>query len=102
MKFGGSSLAGANEIAQSASIVKGYNDGSCELIVVCSAMGDTTDHLLRAIDFAKKGDLEKARKVTSEIRANHGTAADQTIANASMKNDCLDIFSDRFDELDKV
>ena len=55
-------------------------------------MGDTTDHLLRAIDFAKKGDLEKARNVTSEIRANHGSAAEQTITNASMKDDCLDHF----------
>lgn len=101
MKFGGSSLAGPKEILQSTSIVKKYSEDS-NLIVVCSAMGDTTDHLLKAVDFAKKGDLEKARKVTSEIRASHRTAAEGSILVQSMKEACFDQFSDRFDELDKV
>ncbi|MFI5422156.1 MAG: aspartate kinase, partial [Nitrososphaerales archaeon] len=101
MKFGGSSLAGPKEILQSTSIVKKYAEDS-NLIVVCSAMGDTTDHLLRAVDFAKKGDLEKARKVTSEIRASHRSAAENTIVDSTMKEECFDQFSDRFDELDKV
>ena len=101
MKFGGSSLAGPKEILQSIDIVKKYAQ-DYNLIVVCSAMGDTTDFLLKAIDFAKKGDLEKARKVTSEIRANHHSAARQTISTASMQDDCMSRFSERFDELDKV
>ncbi|MDA4131245.1 MAG: aspartate kinase [Thaumarchaeota archaeon] len=101
MKFGGSSLAGPKEMLQSTSIVKNYSRTS-NLIIVCSAMGDTTDHLLKAIDFAKKGDLEKARKITSEIRASHAGAVEQTVADPSMKIECLDHFSERFDELDKV
>jgi len=101
MKFGGSSLGGYKEILQSVSIVEKYA-GHSNLIVVCSAMGDTTDHLLKAIDQAKKGDLEKARKTISEIRASIEKAIDKTVSDSSSKQKCRDWTAERFEEIDKV
>lgn len=53
MKFGGSSVANAERIKHVASIIKAYKDK--RPVVVLSAMGDTTDHLLEAADKAVEG-----------------------------------------------
>ena len=44
MKFGGSSVANAKRITEVAKIISLYADK--KPVVVLSAMGDTTDHLL--------------------------------------------------------
>ncbi|MGI0092060.1 MAG: aspartate kinase, partial [Nitrososphaerales archaeon] len=101
MKFGGSSLAGPKEILQSASIVKKYASDS-NLIIVCSAMGDTTDHLLNAIGHAKRGETDQARKVVSEIHVAHVSAMNETIQDAKFKAICQDVVAERFDEIDRA
>lgn len=53
MKFGGSSVANAERIKHVASIIKAYQKQ--RPVVVLSAMGDTTDHLLEAADKALEG-----------------------------------------------
>lgn len=53
MKFGGSSVANAERIKHVASIIKAYQRQ--RPVVVLSAMGDTTDHLLEAADKALEG-----------------------------------------------
>ena len=53
MKFGGSSVANAERIRHVASIIKAYQKN--RPVVVLSAMGDTTDHLLEAADKALGG-----------------------------------------------
>ncbi|MBR6582634.1 MAG: aspartate kinase [Treponema sp.] len=70
MKFGGSSVANAERIKHVASIIKAYKEK--KPVVVLSAMGDTTDHLLEAADQAVKGivDVEgvaKLHKETAEL-----------------------------------
>lgn len=102
MKFGGSSLAGPKEISQSAGIVKEYNDGTRGLVVVCSAMGDTTDHFLKAIDHAKKGDIESARKLISEIKNHHRATLEKTVESVERRNQCSASISEKFEELDKI
>ena len=52
MKFGGSSVADAGRLRHVAAIVKEYL--SKKPVLVLSAMGDTTDHLLEAGDIALK------------------------------------------------
>lgn len=66
MKFGGSSVANAERIKHVASIIKAYKDN--RPVVVLSAMGDTTDHLLEAADKAVKGivDVEGVAKLHEE------------------------------------
>jgi len=46
MKFGGSSVANADRIKHVAEIIQAYKGE--RPVVVLSAMGDTTDHLLEA------------------------------------------------------
>lgn len=53
MKFGGSSVANAGRIRHVADIIKSFSDR--RPVVVLSAMGDTTDHLLDAADAALNG-----------------------------------------------
>jgi aspartate kinase len=55
MKFGGSSVANAERIRNVAEIVKKFADK--RPVVVLSAMGDTTDHLLDAADDALNGTI---------------------------------------------
>lgn len=59
MKFGGSSVASAERIRHVASIIQAYKDE--RPVVVLSAMGDTTDHLLEAADMAVRGTVEISR-----------------------------------------
>ncbi len=63
MKFGGSSVANAERIKHVASIIQAYKNE--RPLVVLSAMGDTTDHLLEAADLAVNGkvDIEKVEKL---------------------------------------
>src|SRR5574344_1917908 len=58
MKFGGSSVADADRIKHVASIIKAYLEK--RPVVVLSAMGDTTDHLLEAADKAVSGIVDVA------------------------------------------
>ena len=56
MKFGGSSVANAQRIERVAGIVAAYKDS--RPVVVLSAMGDTTDHLLEAAEGALEGRVD--------------------------------------------
>lgn len=68
MKFGGSSVANAERVRHIASIIQSYSVK--KPIVVLSAMGDTTDHLLEASDAAVKGRVD-----ISKIENLHRTTA---------------------------
>ncbi|MBR4600338.1 MAG: aspartate kinase [Treponema sp.] len=63
MKFGGSSVANAERIRHVASIIQAYKES--RPVVVLSAMGDTTDHLLDAADMAVNGkvDIKKVEQL---------------------------------------
>lgn len=66
MKFGGSSVADAQRIKHVASIISEYKEE--RPLVILSAMGDTTDYLLEAADFAVNGkvDIDKIEKLHFE------------------------------------
>ena len=66
MKFGGSSVANAERIRHVATIIQAYRES--RPVVVLSAMGDTTDHLLESAELAVKGsvDISKIEKLHRE------------------------------------
>ena len=70
MKFGGSSVADADRIRHVASIIKAYKEE--KPVVVLSAMGDTTDHLLEAADIAVSGEVD-----ISKVEELHRETADK-------------------------
>ncbi|MEM4189727.1 MAG: aspartate kinase [Candidatus Caldarchaeum sp.] len=70
MKFGGSSLASADLIKHAASIVKKHAEEN-EIVVVCSASGDTTDELLSLVETARRGRSEEVEKKLSQLEQHH-------------------------------
>jgi aspartate kinase len=81
MKFGGSSVAGAERIRHVSRIVKGCL--ARKPIVVLSAMGDTTDHLLEAADLA----LSKGQVSTEKIEELHINTMKELRLNVSARNE---------------
>jgi len=79
MKFGGSSVANADRIRHVASIIKAYKEK--RPVVVLSAMGDTTDHLLEAADMAVKGtvDVKKIMELHNQTEKELGIKADSLV-----------------------
>ncbi len=101
MKFGGSSLRGPKEILQSASIIASYaKENAC--VVICSAQGDMTDHLMRAIDLSKEGKIGEAKKIVSEIRYSHEVALDETVGDFQLREETRLWVQDKFDEIEKA
>jgi len=65
-------------------------------------MGDTTDFLLKAVDHAKKGETEAAKKTVAEMRTNHESVIDNAIDNTQLREESRNWVRERFDEIDKV
>ena len=74
LKFGGSSLGAPDRLSQVIELISEERQTS-SIAVVCSAMGDTTDWLLEAVEIAATGDLDGAEAVVDKI-------ADLAISNA--------------------
>jgi aspartate kinase len=70
MKFGGTSLANAARMKSVARIIQRYSPKN-KVVVVASAIGNTTDQLTEIAELAKKGDLQRARKLLSKIQLYH-------------------------------
>lgn len=70
MKFGGSSLADAARIRRAAKTVQRFSDGN-KIIVVASAMGETTDDLIEIGELAVKGPHTKVRTILSQLQKSH-------------------------------
>ncbi len=70
MKFGGSSIATASKMKNVARILQRYAP-SDRIVVVVSALGDTTDYLVETGELARKGELGKARKLLSKVQNTH-------------------------------
>ena len=85
MKFGGSSLANAERIRHVVDIIKMHIDE--KPLIVASAMGDTTDNLLEAVDRALAGKV-----CIKDIRKLHLATAEELEVNP-------DVIKDLFDEL---
>src|SRR2546428_13923456 len=70
MKFGGTSLANAARMKNAARIIQRYSPKN-KVVVVASAIGNTTDKLTEIAELSKKGDLRQARKLLSKIQLSH-------------------------------
>lgn len=79
MKFGGSSVANAERIRHVAAVIEKYQ--SKRPVVVLSAMGDTTDHLLDAADRAAAGTAD----VSLIEKLHKDTARDLGLGDAALK-----------------
>ena len=78
MKFGGSSLADAQAIAQVAGII--VSRAQDPLVIIVSAMGKTTDRLVEIADNAAAGRRADAMKAVEELEVYHREEAEAAVA----------------------
>ena len=86
MKFGGSSLASAERITYVSKLIKKHVDKGYRPIVICSAMGKTTNTLISAGDFALSGNV-----YVDSLRTLHLTSAQQLGVSESTINSVKDL-----------
>lgn len=97
MKFGGTSVAGADGMARVAGIVGSAVESGASLVVVVSAMSGVTDALLAACRSAAGGDAGEASEAVASIKARHlntagslpGTRAFDTVA--AIERECASV-----------
>lgn len=100
MKFGGSSLANAARIKNAARIVQRFSPEN-RIVVVASAMDDTTDHLLEMGEQARKGETPRARKILASIQTLHAKTA-RLISSQKTSREFLDRINSLNMDLEKT
>ncbi|MCS7094833.1 MAG: aspartate kinase [Thaumarchaeota archaeon] len=100
-KFGGTSLGNGNRMLLARSLIV---DGlrRHRLVVVCSAMGDTTDLLLEMLERASSGEINAAKALLEELRLSHLKAAEKAIEETGVRNEVINFITDRVAELEKL
>ena len=93
MKFGGSSLANAERITYVAKLIKKHTEQGYKPIIVCSAMGKTTNSLLSSGDFALKGDV-----YIDSLRTLHISTA----TSLGLKDTCIAGLNELLDDVEKL
>ncbi|CAH0484245.1 unnamed protein product [Peronospora farinosa] len=98
-KFGGTSVGSPSRLCGLVHIVR--NERERILAVVVSAMGHTTDHLLKAATLAAKGDADNALKVVDMLQALTLTNAHETQKELQVEQfeDMTDVIVDHFKPL---
>lgn len=100
MKFGGSSLANTTSIKKAARIVQQFSPEN-RIVVVASAIDDTTDRLLEIGELAQRGERAGVRKILGSIRTLHVKTA-KSVSDEKMSNGLLDRTNHLERELEKT
>src|SRR5260370_1671516 len=100
MKFGGSSLANVAAIRNAARIVERFSTEN-KIVVVASAMDDTTDQLVEIGELALKGENARAGKLLSRIQSLHTKTARATSPRKTTK-DLLTVIDRLYGDLEKT
>ena len=96
-KFGGTSVGDAEAIGRAAAIVAGRR--ARQPVVVVSALGGTTNELLRVAEQAAKGQLIGALRAVEALRDRHLAQTELLLAGDSNVADVSSELSAMFDEL---
>lgn len=79
MKFGGTTVGTPSRLAKATALIREAQVLG-PVAVVVSAMGDTTDHLLAAVEAVREGDGASALRIVDEIDAEAGRVVRETAA----------------------
>jgi aspartate kinase len=96
-KFGGTSVGDAEAVARAASIVGSRRDRSP--VVVVSALGGTTNELLRVAEQSARGQLIGALRGVEGLRERHLTQTERLLAGGPDAAEVSNEISAMFDEL---
>ena len=97
LKFGGSSVANAENIQKVVAIIKANSEPQ---IVVVSALGGVTDLLIKAGTLAEQSD-EIYKEVLQQLEATHLDTA-RALLPVTHQSSCLSMIKQHFNELDEI
>ena len=100
MKFGGSSLANATSIRNAARIVQRFSAES-KIVVVASAMNDTTERLLEIGELAQKKENARVRKILGITQRLHVKTA-RSVSSRKTPRELLDRINQLNTDLEKT
>jgi aspartate kinase len=101
MKFGGSSVASAERIRNVAERVSESGKGN-QVVVVCSAMGDTTDKLLALCSDASKGLEKPVEERLASIKEAHLSALAAAVRDKPLRRQVRGVLDVTFSQLEKL
>ncbi len=99
IKFGGTSVGSAERIENVGQIIK-ENSKENQLIVVTSALGETTDYLVEIMEKAPKGD--NCEKIIEKLEEYHSEVIENLIKNDQIKNGIKEDTQKMFEVLKKL
>jgi aspartate kinase len=91
LKYGGTSISSATDIQAVANYVNLLSKHN-EIVIVCSAISDTTDNLIEISQSIKKENKNKAEQLASKIINRHKQLAKQTIKKSTTRKKLLEKF----------
>jgi len=98
LKYGGTSISSAKDIQNVAKHIQSLSKQN-QLVIVCSAISDTTDDLIEISQSIKKENKKKAEQLAKKISNRHQQLAKQTIKKSQIRKKLTQTFDDYFDEL---
>ena len=98
LKYGGTSISTSKDIQNVAKHIKSLSKNN-QLVIVCSAISDTTDDLIEISQSIKKENKKKAEQLAKKIANRHRELAKQTIKKPQNRKKLLQTFNEFFDEL---
>lgn len=86
LKFGGTSLSSAKQIKAVAKFIHSVSKKN-QVIVVCSAVNDVTDQLIRISEFIQKGNKDAVDAALGKLKKQHLQFAKDSISNAKVRKE---------------
>jgi len=98
LKYGGTSISSAKDIQNVAKHIKLLSTQN-QLVIVCSAISDTTDDLIEISKSIKNGNKKNAEQLAKNIANRHRKLAKQTIKKLGISKKLLQTLNEYFAEL---
>ena len=98
IKYGGTSISTTKDIQAVAKHINSLSKKH-QILVVCSAISETTDDLIEISESIKKENKSKAEQLTSKITNRHKQLAKQTIKKSDVQKKLLKKLDQDFTEL---
>jgi len=98
LKYGGTSISSAKDIQNVAKHIQSLSKQN-QLVIVCSAISDTTDDLIEISQSIKKENKKKAEQLAKKIANRHQELAKHTIKKPQIRKKLLQTLNEYFVEL---
>jgi len=101
LKYGGTSISSAKDIQNVAKHIQSLSKQN-QLVIVCSAISNTTDDLIEISQLIKNENKKKAEQLAKKITNRHQELAKHTIKKPQIRKKLLQTLNEYFVELDAL